>query len=58
MTTVLITTFYHYGIEKETKEFDSYEDACAWVKNEYPDAEKIDEYTFKDYESDTTMEII
>jgi len=61
MITVLITTYYHYGIEKETKNFDncSYDDVLKWVKEEYPNAENLyDEYTFKDYDSDSTIEIL
>jgi len=58
MTTILITTYYHYGIDKSTKEFEFYEDAYKWIKAEYPDAKEIDENTFKDYDSDSTIEIL
>jgi len=55
MKTILVTTYYHYGIDKKTYEVDN---ALEWIKREYPDAEELDCYTYKDYDTDTTIEIL
>lgn len=57
MYCVVVKSYCSHGIEEDTYKFDTYEEALDWVKSEYPDAEELDTDEFKDYESDSIINI-
>lgn len=57
MYCVVVKSFRSAGIEEDTYKFDTYKEALDWVKSEYPDAEELDTDEFKDYESDSIINI-